>query len=248
MTRNLPASLKKLLVGSAVAGALLLTGCANTGSSMLGNSNGSARAADPRLTQGNDAQFFSKSGFQACAAGAAVGVTACMLSGTSNRAQCAIIAGLGACGVAMGANFYLDQRRNEYASTTERLEVMSQDIQADTQKVIARTETARQVMADDRARIERLETEIAEQRVNQEAAQRELAAIDGNLSILRRDLSNMQRTVSEYEEVAQLERQDASPEEISKIDSEIGAMNQQVLALQQEVDDLYSMRSAITLG
>src|SRR5690554_226486 len=128
MTRNLPASLKKLLVGSAVAGALLLTGCASTGSSML---SGNQSAADPRLTQGNDAQFFSKSGFQACAAGAVVGVTACMLSGSSNRAQCAVIAGLGACGVAMGANFYLDQRRNEYASTTERLEVMSQDIQAD---------------------------------------------------------------------------------------------------------------------
>ncbi|MCE8025775.1 hypothetical protein [Billgrantia aerodenitrificans] len=247
MTLTLSASFKKLLVGSAVAGALFLTGCASTGSTMLGSSNGNTNA-DPRLTQGNDAQFFSKSGFQACAAGAAVGVATCMLSGTSNRGQCAVIAGLAACGVAMGANFYLDQRRSEYASTTQRLEVMSQDIQADTQRVIARTETARQVMADDRARIERLESEIAEQRVNQEEAQRELAAIDGNIDILRRDLRNMQRTVSEYEEVAQLERKDASPEELSKVEQEIDTMNQQVLALQQEVDDLYSMRSAITLG
>src|SRR5690554_1589088 len=147
MSLNVPFCFKKLFIGSAVAGALLLTGCASTGSSMV--SNGSS--ADPRLTQGNDAQFFSKSGYQTCAAGAAVGVAGCLLSGTSNRTQCAIIAGLGACGVAMGANFYLDQRRNEYASTTERLEVMSQDIQQDTQRVIARTETARQVLADDRA-------------------------------------------------------------------------------------------------
>ncbi|MDX5377623.1 MAG: hypothetical protein LPK08_08935 [Halomonas sp.] len=244
MTHNIAAPFKKLLLGTAIAGAVFLTGCATTGSTMLGTE----QSADPRLTQGNDAQFFSKSGFQACAAGAAIGVAGCMLSGSSNRTQCAVIAGLGACGVAMGANFYLDQRRSEYASTTERLGVMSQDIQEDTQRVIARTETARQVMAEDRARIERLEQEIAEQRLDQAAAEQELAAIDGNIRILRRDLTNMQRTVSEYEEVAQLERQEASPEEISKIEQEIGAMNQQVVALQQEVDDLYSMRSAITLG
>src|SRR5690554_111453 len=243
MTLTVSASFKKLLIGSAVA--LFLSGCASTGSSML---SGNQSAADPRLTQGNDAQFFSKSGYQACAAGAAVGIAGCMLSGTSNRTACMITAGIGACGVAMGANYYLDQRRSEYASTTERLEVMSQDIQKDTQRVIARTETARQVMADDRARIERLETEIAEQRIDQEAAERELAAIDSNISILRRDLGNMQRSVTEYEEVAESEREVASPAEIAKVEQEIKVMNQQVAALQQEVDDLYGMRSAITLG
>nr|WP_163501622.1 hypothetical protein [Halomonas socia] len=244
MTLTVPTSFKKLLIGSAVAGAIMLTGCASTGSSMLGaNQN-----ADARLTQGNDAQFFSKSGYQACAAGAAVGLAGCMLSGTSNHATCMITAGIAACGVAMGANYYLDQRRGEYASTSERLQVMSQDIQKDTQKVVARTQTARQVMAEDRARIERLEQEIANQRVDLAGAERELAAIDSNISILQRDLGNMQRTVKEYEEVAQLERQEASPQEINKIEQEIDVMNQQVLALQQEVDELYNMRSAITLG
>ncbi|GKW50446.1 hypothetical protein [Halomonas sp. NCCP-2165] len=244
MTPTLPAPFKRLLLGSAVAGALFLTGCASTGSSMLGASS----SADPRLTQGNDAEFFSKSGLQACAAGAAVGIAACMLSGSSDRTTCAIVAGIGACGVALGANYYLDQRRSEYASTTERLAVMSQDIQEDTQRVIARTDTARRVMADDRARIQRLEQEIAEQRVDHQAAERELAAIDDNIDILRRDLNNMRRTVSEYEEVAQLERQQAGPTEVARVEQEIEVMNQRVLALQQEVDDLYTMRSAITLG
>jgi hypothetical protein len=246
MTPIVSASFKKLLLGSAMAGALFLTGCASTGSTMLGT--GTNQSADPRLTQGNDAQFFSKSGYQACAAGAAVGIASCVLSGTSNRTQCAIIAGLATCGIAMGANYYLDQRRSEYASTSQRLEVMSQDIQADTRKVIARTETARRVMADDRARIERLEQEITEQRVNQAAAERELAAIDSNIGILRRDLNNMRHTASEYEKVAQQERQAASPQQIAKIEQEIAVMNQQVQVLQREVDDLYTMRSAITLG
>ncbi|MBT2786399.1 MULTISPECIES: hypothetical protein [unclassified Halomonas] len=239
---------KQLLLSTAIASTLFLAGCASTGSSVLSGNNSGRQAADPRLTQGDDAEFFSKSGLQSCAAGAAVGVMGCMLSGTSNHAQCAIIAGISACGVAMGANYYLDQRRSEYASSAERLAVMSQDIQEDTQKVIARTETARLVMAEDRQRIERIEQEIAEQRVNQVSVQRELAGIDSNIGILRRDLSNMQKSVSEYQSVAQLERQEASPAEVQKVEQEIEVMNQQVLALQQEVDDLYSMRSAITLG
>ncbi|MDR5900289.1 hypothetical protein QC823_15060 [Halomonas vilamensis] len=244
MTMTVPTLFKKLLIGSAVAGTLFLTGCASTGSNTLSAN----RSADSRLTQGNDAQFFSKSGVQACAAGAAVGIAGCMISGTSDRNTCMIAAGITACGVAMGANYYLDQRRSEYASTTERLAVMSQDIQNDTQKVIARTETARQVMADDRARIERLQQEISEQQLDRVAAERELAAIDSNISILRRDLNNMQSTVMEYEEVAEAERQEANPEEIKEIEQEIDVMKYQVLALQQEVDDLYNMRSAITLG
>lgn len=246
MTIRTP-SFKQLLLCTAVASTLFVAGCASTGSNLLNGSN-SSQTADPRLTQGNDAEFFNKSGLQACAAGAAVGVMSCMLSGTSNRTQCAIIAGVSACGVAMGANYYLDQRRSEYASSAERLEVMSQDIQADTQKVIARTETARQVMAEDRQRIERIEQEIAEQRVNQASAQQELAGIDSNIDILRRDLSNMQKSVTEYEEVAQLERQETSPAEVQQVEQEIEVMNERVLALQQEVDELYNMRSAITLG
>lgn len=246
MTIRAP-SFKQLLLCTAVASTLFVTGCASTGSNLLSGSS-SSQNADPRLTQGNDADFFNKSGLQACAAGATVGVMSCMLSGTSNRAQCAIIAGVSACGVAMGANYYLDQRRNEYASSAERLEVMSQDIQADTQKVIARTETARQVMSEDRKRIERIEQEIAEQRVDQASAEQELAAIDSNIDILRRDLSNMQKSVTEYEEVAKLERQETSPAEVQQVEQEIEEMKQQVVALQQEVDDLYNMRSAITLG
>lgn len=239
---------KKTLMMSAVAGSLLvLSGCVTTGSSML-SGNGNGATADPRLTQGNDAKFFSRSGYQACAAGAAAGMLGCAITNPGNRTQCMIIAGLGACGVAMGANFYLDQRRSEYANTSERLEAMSADIQADTRNVIARTETAREVMEEDKARIERIQTDMAAQQLDQAAAERELAAIDSNIDILRRELANMRKKADGYQEVAAAERAEASPAEMASIEQDIDLMNQQVLALQQEVDELYNMRSAITLG
>ncbi|EHK60305.1 hypothetical protein P8S55_04710 [Halomonas sp. M1] len=241
-------SLKKALMMSAVAGSMLvLSGCVTTGSSML-SGNGSNAAADPRLTQGSDAQFFSRSGYQACAAGAAAGMLGCAITNPSNRTQCMIIAGLGACGVAMGANYYLDQRRSEYANTSERLEAMSADIQEDTRNVIARTETVREVMEEDKARIQRIQTDMEAQQLDQAAAERDLAAIDSNIGILRRELANMRKKADSYQEVAAAERVEASPAEMARVEQDIDVMNQQVLALQQEVDELYNMRSAITLG
>jgi len=159
-----------------------------------------------------------------------------------------IVAGLGACGVAMGANFYLDQRRSEYANASERLDAMSADIQEDTRNVIARTETAQAVMQEDKSRLQRIQQEMETQQLDQEAAKDDLAAIDSNIEILRRDLVNMNKKSDEYQAVAAAEQGEASPEEMARIEQDIDVMNQQVLALQQEVDDLYNMRSAITLG
>ncbi|MDI3353591.1 hypothetical protein MO767_04230 [Pseudomonas sp. UYIF39] len=235
----------KLQIAFVVAGSLLLTGCANTGSSMLGDNEG----ADPRLTQGQDAEFFSKSGYQACAMGAGVGILACALSNSNNKGVCAIAAGITACGVAMGANYYLDQRRSEYSDTTTRLAKMNSDVEQDTQNVIARTATAQQVIKDDQAQIAQIKKDIANKKVDKAQAQVQIAEIDSNIARLRKDLGNMRIKVTEYTKVADAERaQGATGAEIKQVDMNIMKMNQKVAALQKEVDGLYSQRSAITLG
>ncbi|MDZ5432863.1 hypothetical protein T3H00_09345 [Pseudomonas fluorescens] len=236
----------KLQIAFVVASSLLLTGCANTGSSMLGEGEGDG--ADPRLTQGNDAEFFSKSGYQACAVGAGVGILACALSNSSNKTVCVIAAGITACGVAMGANYYLDQRRAEYADTATRLAKMNSDVEQDTQNVIARTETAQQVINDDHAQIAQIKKDIANKKVDKSRAQAQIAGIDSDIARLRKDLANMRTKVTEYRKVADAERSQGTSAEIRQVDMNIQRMNQKVVSLQKEVDALYSQRSAITLG
>ena len=58
----------------------------------------------------------------------------------------------------------------------------------------------------------------------------------------------MQAKANEYKKVADQERAQGSGSDVSVLDEEIGKMNQKVAALQNEVDGLYSLRSAITLG
>lgn len=246
MMNRKPASAGRWISLMLVA-SLVLTGCASTGSSMLGGSNDAP--ADPRLTSGNDAKFFSTSGYQACAVAAGAGVLACALSNSGNKAACAVVAGLAACGVAMGANYYLDQRRAQYADTTQRLDKMTSDVQLETAKVAQRTDTLQRVINDDKQQIAAIQKDIKAKTVDKAKAQREIASIDTNIGLMRKDLSNMKTRVTEFEKVAQLERQNGSSQaDVQKVEAEIAKMNSKVVALQQEVDGLYSQRSAITLG
>lgn len=238
-------AMKHKSLGAVLIGALILSGCASTGSSLLGDAFVSA---DPRLTQTSDAEFFSKSGYQACAAGALTGVLACTLSNSSNKAVCAIAAGIATCGVAMGANYYLDQRRSEYANSAERLKVMSDDVREDTRKVQERTQTALQVIADDQKSLARIQQEMKRQDMDKAAAQKDLARIDKNLKVMRKDLDNMNNKVAQYREVSESEHAAGNKSASSKLDTEIKKMNSQVASLQSEVDRLFEQRSAITLG
>lgn len=235
-------SRSRFVVSFVVAGSILLTGCASTGSSMTTNS------PDPRLTQGSTAEFFSKSGYQACAVAAGAGVLACALSNSGNKTACAVVAGLAACGVAMGANYYLDQRRSQYSNTTERLQVMTKDVQADTDKVVARTAVAQQVINDDQQSIAKIKRDIAAKTVDKTKAAAELASVDENISLLKKDLGNMRNKVTEYTKVADAERMQGNSAEIQQVDINILKMNEKVASLQKEVDGLYNQRTAITLG
>ncbi len=234
----------RLLSVLALSTSLILTGCATTGSQLLGGSS-----ADERLTRGEDASFFNRSGLQACAAGAAISIAACMLTNSSNKAACMVVAGIAACGVALGANYYLDQRRSEFADTNERLQAITGDVQADTQRIMTRTEAAKAVISDDKKAIALLQKNIKSNELDIDKAEQELSQIDSNLKILNNDLKNMNSRLTNFEEVAAKERADgASGRSLQTLDKEISQMRSQIAFLQMEVDVLYNARSAITLG
>lgn len=234
----------KLLLSLGLSASIILSGCASTGSSLLGGTS-----ADSRLTSGSDAQFFSKSGFQACAAGAGIAALACLATNSSNKTTCMLVAAVAACGVAMGGNYYLDQRRSEYANTNERLQIITSDVQTDTQRIVARTETAYAVIRDDKRHIAQIQKQISAKQIDAEKAKAELKQIDKNIERLNKDLANMDQRAEEYEKVAQQERNDgANRSDISKLDKDIANMRSKINVLQNEVASLYDQRNAIQLG
>ena len=231
-----------------LATTLLVSGCAQTGSTVLDKNASTTNSADPRLTNGKSAELFSKSGYQACLAGASVAIGACVLFKSEDKAQCAITAGIAACGVAMGANYYLDNRRAQYADTTQRLQAMDADIQKDTNAVVERTNTAKQVIADNNKTLTQISLEKDNAGFDKAAAQQKLTKVDANISLLKNELSNMRKKSTEYQSVLNSEQSEASAEELSTLTAKIGDLNNQISVLEKEVNGLYDQRSAITLG
>lgn len=202
--------------------------------------------ADPRLTENDSAQFFSKSGWQACGGGALVGVLGCQLGNPSDKKNCMLKAAVAGCGVAMGVNYYLDQRRSEYSNQEQRLNMMLNDVREDNRKLQSLTQTARSVMAEDRQQIAQIKKDIAAKKVDRSQAQKKIAEIDANTQYLKKSLADLKSREKQWREVAAAER--ASGARVDVLDVEINRLNQQVASLETEINELYKQRSAIQLG
>lgn len=262
VTRYSLQTIAKRLVGGVLAGAMVITtagcdiysmprldGSAPPPAAVSQTGAGGAQSgggADPRLTSNDSAQFFSKSGWQACAGGALVGVLGCQLGNPSDKKNCMLKAALAGCGVAMGVNYYLDQRRSEYSNNEQRLNAMLADVREDNRKLQSLTQTARTVMAEDRQQIAQIKKDIAAKKVDRSKAQQQIAEIDANTNYLKKSLADLRSREKQWREVAAAER--ASGARVDVLDAEINRLNQQVVSLESEINELYTQRSAIQLG
>ena len=127
------------------------------------------------------------------AAGAVVG----LLAGGKNKGTAAVVGAVAACGVAMGANYYLDVRRGQYQNTSDQLKAMGDDIKTDTQKVQARSNSIKAVMADDKRKLEAPVRHYGQDR-RSGRREEELAQIDANIGVIKKDLSNMKNVADQY--------------------------------------------------
>lgn len=233
---------KRIPVALMVACSVAISGCASTGSSMLGK----GVRPDPRLTQGNDAKFFSQSGLEACMMGAAAGAVVGLLAGGKNKGTAAVVGAVAACGVAMGANYYLDVRRGQYQNTSDQLKAMGDDIKTDTQKVQARSNSIKAVMADDKRKLEMLQSDITAKTGDQAAAKKELAQIDANIGVIKKDLSNMKNVADQYRQAGAQTR--GSAKETREMQQQLAALETKIAQLNKEADSYFALRSAIDLG
>ncbi len=225
---------KQLMAVLGISAVLALSGCqSNSGT-------------DPRLKNNSDMEFFSKSGIGACAGGAALGALGCLVSNSSNKGACMLIAAVAGCGIGIGANAYLDNKRQNYASKEEMLNSMIEDVKKENQRLQSASNTARAVINDDKKALVKIEQDMKQQRLNKAAAEKQLKGIDANIAALRSRLADMKKRESEWRDIAAQSRQDGL--KTAQLDKQINGMKQQVTSLQEELDSLYTQRTAIKLS
>jgi len=238
---------RRIIAGLFASLALILAGCQSL--EKVGESvglGGTSSGLDPRLKNSESAQFFSKSGLQACAAGAGAGAVACLASGNVSTG-CMLVAAAAGCGVGMGANYYLDFQRTKYAKVEERLDAAIADARKDNQALQSLAKTARQVIADDRKKIAKIRQDIAKKRVQEDLVKKQLAEIDANTAYLKKALAGVQDKQAQWEKVAQSQN-GAGGSRLKALNVEISRIKTQKAQLEKEIDQLYAQRTAIKLA
>ncbi|SCB78055.1 hypothetical protein [Gilliamella intestini] len=229
--------MNKIIVTLTLCVSLILTGCQGSGGV-------SSRNVDPALTKSNTAKFFSKSAWQSCAIGAGLGGIGCVLAGGKTKV-CLASAAVG-CGVMMGANYYLDSKRAEYADAETRLDVYIQDIQKNTYEVQAVTETAKAVLDKNLATLKILNNQIKKDTLNKKQAQTDLAQIDANIAYLTDKLQSMKKVENDWILISSQEQQ--SGVKVSKLDKQINQLHKQISVLENQITLVTKQRSAVKVS
>ena len=235
---------RQMRAGVAALILALGTGCATTdggGGGMSGTSGGPA--PDPRLVQ--QGRFFSRSGFQACVVGGGGAfLLATLIEGKVNRN--ALIAAVATCGVAMGANYYMDARRSQYANNEQRLNAYIKDVQEDSARIASLIAANNQIIAESKTAIDRVKAQLASKQITEAEANRQLANVDKNQRYLQDTLAKMKSKQQEYQKVAATERQQGN--NTAALDAEIARMQQQVNQLEYQLVQLNDYRTISARG
>ena len=197
-----------------ISTSLLLSGCANTGSTLL-----SGTKPDSRLTTTEQSQFFSASGAQGCGvgaiSGAALGALIGALSGDTKKALAgAAIGGATGCAAGMAANYYLDGLKKDYASTSDRLQAMDKDISKDTAAVEKSTLAMKQVISENQAILTQMSIQKDKADFDKASAKKQLAQIDANISRMKETVKGMKDKESAYKVALQGQTTTTSAEKI----------------------------------
>ncbi|TNH00304.1 hypothetical protein FHQ26_06650 [Testudinibacter sp. TR-2022] len=235
----------KTILGALVLSAsIVLTGCQNDG---LGSSSN----VDSRLTQGQQAKFFSESGRSSCGmgalGGALLGGLVGALSGDSEDAVAgAAIGAVAGCGVLMGANYYLEDQRAKYSNKEQRINATINDVKNDTAQVQAVTNSAKIVLAQNKQTLNNLQKQLNNNTIQKAQAQQQLAQVDGNIKYLYDKLSKMKQKESAWRDVAKQEKQSGA--NVQKLNAQIAQLNKQINLLENQVREVSKQRTAIRLG
>lgn len=237
---------RQMHAGAAALFLVIVSGCATTGgfSGGTGTSGATGRPPpDPRLVQ--QGRFFSRSGFQACmVGGGGAFLLTTLIEG--NVTKNALIAGVAACGVAMGANYYTDVRRSQYANNEQRLNAYIKDVQEDNARLANLNATTNQVIAESKTAIDRVKAQLAARQISMAQANSQLAKVDSDRAYLQSTLAKLRHKQQEYQKTAATERQQGT--NTAALDAEIGKMQQQVDQLEYQLVQLNDYRTISARG
>ena len=217
-----------------VTATILLTGCAST-TGLGGRSHESRDLTPAERSLRQQSSELTETNIQACLTGGAVaGIAMLLLSqGRRDATQRTMLAALAGCGIGVGVNSYVQERRRQYVYSEQRLQAMIQDLRRDNAKVARLIGTSRKVMSADRRRIAEVNQSYARKKISLAQARREIRAVEDNRNHLEQTLSALKKKEHDWLLISRSERRIGS--DTRHLDAEIQKLQEQIATLEEDL-------------
>lgn len=158
---------------------------------------------------------------------------------------CAIGLGVGA-----GAGAYVADKQEQYANEEQQLDAMITDVQADNQRLAGLIDSVRQVIAEDTARMDQLERQLAAGKISMDQARTQMASVDENKKYLDQTIASLNERYQTYQDAAQQVAANGgvSRSQTREMDREMAQLEAQIAQLESERDSLAQRRSVSRIG
>lgn len=224
-----------------LCGSLLLAGCAT---SPQYSSGAPLTPEEQRLRQ--QADTYNETVVEGAVIGALIGAAAGALIGGDAKGA-AIGAGAGAL-LGGGAGAYLANKQEQYSNDEQRLDAITADVRADNQRTAGILDSAKKVIAADKAKIRQIDKQLASGQINLAQARTQMASVDENKRYLEATIKNLKAKQAQWEEVAARSQGGSNPQKVAEMNQEIKKLERQVAVLESELDSLVQQRRVSRVG
>lgn len=222
---------------AAVLCAATLGGCATGGSSY---SNDPYLTPEQRRLRAQDQEFNRTVGEGAVVGALGGALLGALVAGKRNRGAGALI-GAGAGALLGGATgYYVAKKKDQYVNENQRLDSMTADVRSDNARLEAYIANTRTVVAQNKAELARLRAAYNTNQATRTDLNRRVSTAEQDASHIRQTIGRLRERQSDYIQARNATRADNPGASTAAMDAEIARLNQQIAALEAQLNELNS--------
>lgn len=199
----------------------------------------------------SDSSFFNSSYLEACGVGILTGVIIGAATGDdSEDRKKKMLVGAGAgCVLAMGANYWLQGQRQQAAYAEEDMQQMLANLKEENRKLSGLVNSSKAVVAEDRRKIQQIDTAYRKKQISLDEAKRQMAEVDDNREHLEKTLANLEERKKNWSELgSKVRASQPGGADAKAIDGEIASLEKKIKVLKTELSSLEQTRRVSAIG
>jgi uncharacterized protein YcfJ len=231
----------------AVLVCVALTGC-QTMPTTSGTNAAPANLTPEEAKMAEAAKAYNTTVTQGCVTGAVAGALIGALLDRGNRGRGAAIGALAGGALGCGSGMWLAKAQQQNALSEQQLDGMTAEVRNKNALVSTYVSNGKTQIAADKAKIARIDKDLAAGRISMDEARTEIGQIDRRRQQMEAQIAKFRADKTEYEQTLQVARRQSNSAGVQQADAEVARMEKQVSALESDLDKLIKRRQLSRVG